>query len=219
MDTESDVIKLDVGGSLYTTLRSTLTSYPDSMLGAMFSGRIPVARDELGRYVVDGDGPTFRYVLNFLRRSKLNLPEGFKEWDLLTTEADFYQIKELIDAVASLREDRKAERGCKIQRTEFIEIGDCPNKYYYYLGHADTLKQIPSLFKLSQHQVQVSRFFPLEGPAVENGRIRLDYNYCCQGGGDSFESKRMQIFQEIALLGFELVYASHPWLFKRNIMF
>ena len=32
-------IVLDVGGTCYTTSRSTLTKYPESMLGVMFSGR------------------------------------------------------------------------------------------------------------------------------------------------------------------------------------
>ena len=33
------VIDLNVGGSHYSTSRSTLTKYPESMLGVMFSGR------------------------------------------------------------------------------------------------------------------------------------------------------------------------------------
>jgi len=36
----SSVVKLNVGGSTYATSLSTLTKYPDSLLGNMFSGRV-----------------------------------------------------------------------------------------------------------------------------------------------------------------------------------
>ena len=43
-----DVITLDVGGTIYKTTRTTLTRYPDSMLGAMFSGRHKLHRQDDG---------------------------------------------------------------------------------------------------------------------------------------------------------------------------
>uniref|UniRef100_A0A7S0QT22 BTB domain-containing protein n=1 Tax=Pyramimonas obovata TaxID=1411642 RepID=A0A7S0QT22_9CHLO len=61
-------VKLDVGGCKYTTSLATLTSVPDSMLGAMFSGRFPLEPDEEdGSFFIDRDGHLFKYVLNFMR--------------------------------------------------------------------------------------------------------------------------------------------------------
>eukprot|EP00238_Polyblepharides_amylifera_P012646 CAMPEP_0196587080 /NCGR_PEP_ID=MMETSP1081-20130531/56395_1 /TAXON_ID=36882 /ORGANISM="Pyramimonas amylifera, Strain CCMP720" /LENGTH=346 /DNA_ID=CAMNT_0041909165 /DNA_START=90 /DNA_END=1130 /DNA_ORIENTATION=- len=61
-------IKLDVGGCKYTTSLATLTSVPDSMLGAMFSGRFPLEADaQDGSFFIDRDGQVFKYILNFLR--------------------------------------------------------------------------------------------------------------------------------------------------------
>ena len=93
------IINLNVGGKLYTTSISTLTKYPDSMLGRMFKGDLPSAKDAQGNVVIDRDGKLFRYVLSFLRSSKLILPENFNELSLLQEEAEFYQIPELIAAV------------------------------------------------------------------------------------------------------------------------
>ena len=93
------IINLNVGGKIYTTSISTLTKYPDSMLGRMFGGDLPSAKDAQGNVVIDRDGELFRYVLTFLRSSKLILPENFKELSLLEEEAEFYQIPELIAAV------------------------------------------------------------------------------------------------------------------------
>ncbi|XP_061437381.1 BTB/POZ domain-containing protein KCTD6-like [Lethenteron reissneri] len=95
----SEPVTLNVGGHLYSTSRATLRRYSDSMLGAMFSGDLPTARDAQGHYFIDRDGPLFRYVLNFLRTSELTLPQDFKEIDLLRKEADFYQIEPLIQCL------------------------------------------------------------------------------------------------------------------------
>ena len=97
----ASIINLNVGGKFYTTSISTLTKYPDSMLGRMFEGDLPSTKDAQGNVVIDRDGELFRYVLTFLRSSKLILPENFGELALLEEEAEFYKIPELIAAVKS----------------------------------------------------------------------------------------------------------------------
>ena len=99
----SDIIRLNVGGERYTTTRATLTQYPHSMLGAMFSGALATSIDEHGCFFIDRDGPTFRHVLNFLRSGRLSLPADFRQLDLLAVEADFYQLEDLIKEISRLR--------------------------------------------------------------------------------------------------------------------
>ncbi|CAH1232504.1 KCTD21 [Branchiostoma lanceolatum] len=97
------IVTLNVGGHFYTTARSTLTRYPDSMLGAMLIGDLETLQDDQGRYFIDRDGTLFRHVLNFLRTNQLVIPEDFKELPLLEMEADFYQIQPLIEAISSYK--------------------------------------------------------------------------------------------------------------------
>ncbi|RIA91422.1 hypothetical protein C1645_767613 [Glomus cerebriforme] len=72
-----DRIILNVGGIKYETFRSTLTAYPDTLLGTMFSNRNkdmmhPTNGNE---YFFDRDGYLFRYVLQYYRTGKVHWPE------------------------------------------------------------------------------------------------------------------------------------------------
>ena len=101
---DGSTVILNVGGTLYTTTQHTLSKFPDSMLGAMVSGQFPSTVDSNGNYFIDRDGEIFRYILNFLRSSRLALPSDFKDYDLLMIEADFFQISPLIDAILHIKE-------------------------------------------------------------------------------------------------------------------
>ncbi|KAM4624099.1 BTB/POZ domain-containing protein KCTD21-like [Polymixia lowei] len=94
-----DPVSLNVGGEIYTTTLDTLTRCRDSMLGAMFTGQIPALRDKRGHIFIDRDGKVFRYILNYLRSSSLDLPDTFSELALLRREADFFQIRPLLEEI------------------------------------------------------------------------------------------------------------------------
>ena len=67
-DTPNDTtVALNVGGLHFTTTLGTLRKYPDSYLGAMFSGRHALKRDETGAVLLDRDPMLFGVILQFLR--------------------------------------------------------------------------------------------------------------------------------------------------------
>lgn len=98
----SNYIGLNVGGKIYRTSRTTLTSTPGSFFNLILNGGIPSAQDEQGNYLIDRDGDIFRHILNYLRSKKLVLPEGFNELHLLACEADFFQLETLKEEVLSV---------------------------------------------------------------------------------------------------------------------
>ncbi|XP_044273110.1 BTB/POZ domain-containing protein KCTD11 isoform X1 [Varanus komodoensis] len=104
------LVTLNVGGKLYSTTLETLTRFPDSMLGAMFRGPQPALTDSRGNYFIDRDGKAFRHILNFLRFGRLDLPEGYAELSLLRAEADFYQIRPLLDELRRVEAERWRQR-------------------------------------------------------------------------------------------------------------
>ncbi|OQR67700.1 BTB/POZ domain-containing protein KCTD1-like, partial [Tropilaelaps mercedesae] len=74
--------------------------YPESRLGKLFNGSIPIVLDSLKQhYFIDRDGKMFRHVLNFLRTGSLVLPTDFAELALLVEEARFYDIPSLSRAL------------------------------------------------------------------------------------------------------------------------
>ena len=91
-------VKLNVGGRKYETTLSTLTRYPTSMLGTMFSGRegIDVPTDEDGCVFIDRDGTHFGAILNFLRGGEMEFPEHELATRELMREIKFYMLEDAL---------------------------------------------------------------------------------------------------------------------------
>ena len=72
----ASVLKLNVGGTEFTTSLQTLTKDTGSTLHAMFSGRFDTKPTEDGSYFIDREGKNFgyMYILNYLRTGRLLLP-------------------------------------------------------------------------------------------------------------------------------------------------
>eukprot|EP01032_Pedospumella_encystans_P010211 gene10211-11951_t len=91
------VVKVNVGGTKFTTSLTTLCRFPNTMIGTMYSGRHELVQDEEGYHFIDRDGTHFRYILNYLRS-----PETF-ECELagaalkeLKSECEYYGLKKLM---------------------------------------------------------------------------------------------------------------------------
>ena len=133
------VITLNVGGTQYTTTLSTLTKYPDSMLGVMFSGRHDLPQQEDGSYFIDRDGEVFKYILMYLRDRDLcfdylhddglNNPQGQPSplesslLKLVAHEAQYFQLREL---------ETKARIVLNLNRGQFT---DDPFSFSYHQTH------------------------------------------------------------------------------------
>ncbi|KAI9536467.1 BTB/POZ domain-containing protein kctd15 [Dissostichus eleginoides] len=104
-------VHIDVGGHMYTSSLATLTKYPDSRISRLFNGTEPIVLDSLKQhYFIDRDGEIFRYILSFLRTSKLLLPDDFKDFHLLYEEARYYQLMPMIKELERWKQDREQRR-------------------------------------------------------------------------------------------------------------
>ncbi|KAI5697260.1 hypothetical protein M8J75_007544 [Diaphorina citri] len=108
-------VKLNVGGSLHYTTIGTLTKH-DTMLRAMFSGRMEILTDSEGWVLIDRCGKHFGIILNFLRDGQVSLPENPKDVAELLAEAKYYCITELTDLCEQTikRKQRETEPICRV---------------------------------------------------------------------------------------------------------
>ncbi|CAB3359705.1 BTB/POZ domain-containing adapter for CUL3-mediated RhoA degradation protein 3 isoform X2 [Cloeon dipterum] len=111
----SQYVKLNIGGSLHYTTIGTLTKH-DTMLRAMFSGRMEVLTDSEGWILIDRCGKHFGTILNYLRDGSVPLPDNSKEVAELLAEVKYYCIQDLIEAceMALLKREREAEPICRV---------------------------------------------------------------------------------------------------------
>ena len=80
----------------------TLQAVPDSMLGAMFSGRHSIRKLKDGSVFIDRDGTYFRIILNYLRGnilSRADLPDDALTLSDLFKEVNYYQLTALQDII------------------------------------------------------------------------------------------------------------------------
>lgn len=90
-----EIIRLNVGGRLLTTTRTTLTKYKGSMLERMFSAEnpLPPARLVDGAYFIDADPDVFNSILTWLRHEVLDLKNVSP--DHLAAAASYFGLEDM----------------------------------------------------------------------------------------------------------------------------
>ncbi|KAM3613269.1 uncharacterized protein V6R79_023196 [Siganus canaliculatus] len=131
----SDVIELNVGGQVYYTRIATLTSFPNSLLGKLFSNKKgssnDLSRDLRGRYFIDRDGFLFRYVLDYLRDKQVVLPDHFPERGRLKREAEYFQLPELVKLLSAEDSKLLSDELCYSDLDD-VSLGSDPRFYPSY---------------------------------------------------------------------------------------
>lgn len=110
--TSRDIVRLNVGGHLFTTTKSTLTRFPTVALDHILRNL-----DKEGNVFVDRDGRMFQYILGFLRTGKLCLPDDFSEFDSLTTEVKAYGIRNLSELLEDMKRKKMFVKSIEILET------------------------------------------------------------------------------------------------------
>lgn len=99
MSVQGNMVGLNVGGRIFVTSRDTLSRDPNSMLCCMLSqydstqGLPAASRDKDGNFLIDRDGDTFKYILNFLRDGSCVYPLDFHTRAELLREANYFQVR------------------------------------------------------------------------------------------------------------------------------
>lgn len=99
------IIKFNVGGKKYMTTTDTLNKAPESLL-------VIWANEYSNNIInVDRDGPSFRYILNYLRDlSKWTPPNDVDILSQLILEANYYGLDKLKARLEELRNNLIEEK-------------------------------------------------------------------------------------------------------------
>jgi len=129
-------IRLNVGGTYFTTTKSTLCRDSKSFLYRLCQEdpSLDSDRDETGAYLIDRDPQYFGPVLNYLRHGKLVINKDLAEEGVLE-EAEFYNISELIKLVKARINERKANEKTSEPKKHVYRVLQC---------HEDELTQMVS---------------------------------------------------------------------------
>uniref|UniRef100_A0A665TCI2 BTB domain-containing protein n=1 Tax=Echeneis naucrates TaxID=173247 RepID=A0A665TCI2_ECHNA len=161
-------VHIDVGGHMYTSSLATLTKYPESRIGRLFDGTEPIVLDSLKQhYFIDRDGHMFRYILNFLRTSKLLVPDDFREYSLLYEEASFFQLSPLQAELERWRTEQECRK--MHQECECVIVHVAP-------GQAERIS-------VSAHQELIKEVFPEVRDVIPRSKktsCNQDANYIIQ---------------------------------------
>ncbi|KAJ8025567.1 BTB/POZ domain-containing protein KCTD9 [Holothuria leucospilota] len=119
-------VTLNVGGTIFTTTRSTLCGRDsDSMLARMFGTEGPSwssAVDHSGAYLIDRSPKYFEPILNYLRHGQLIVDTGVSAEGVLE-EAKFFGLTSLLEPLKQMVKERKPPGDyTPITRREFITM-------------------------------------------------------------------------------------------------
>ena len=105
----SDWLKLNVGGQIFQTTRTTLLSEPNSTLANMFTND-QLEKDDQGNYLIDRSPKYFEPLLNYLRYRKLIIDPGVNVQGVYE-EAKYFGIESAIPDIEEMLRLQAEEKG------------------------------------------------------------------------------------------------------------
>lgn len=93
------IIRINVGGQIFTTTRSTLLKIPGTLLYEIATNTGSARffpRDSKGSFFVDRSPLIFEHILDYLRNGELYIPNTSEERRLMVSEAEYYRIAPII---------------------------------------------------------------------------------------------------------------------------
>jgi hypothetical protein len=88
-----------VGGRIFSVTLDMMLKYPNSFFARLFSGQWEDQIGSDGAYFINRSFQLFHHIVDFLRDGGLDVSLSEDDHRALCREADFYQLKELLDVL------------------------------------------------------------------------------------------------------------------------
>ncbi|KAG9307855.1 hypothetical protein G9A89_023420 [Geosiphon pyriformis] len=206
-------IVLNIGGIKYETFRSTLTAYPDTLLGTMFSKRNNgLLHPENGNeYFFDRNGRAFHHILEFYRTGQLLWPSDSETSAItLVTQQELAAELEFFQIPINLKYGVTLPRQMTAQELEDFQESQLAKKLNDFFAAFESL--ICQMQQNLQKTLQIQ--FYHSPPRVNNFLIsdafsKGKYRFSRTGSSNIIIDAPMQnlsIFKNFEMCGFRLLY-------------
>ena len=97
-DSKSTIVKINVGGTVYTLSRVNISKYPNTMLEALVSDDYDTIKDAQGNPFIDRSSEMFKYIAEWIRHGEYDLLSDKSRINLqrLYSEAEFFGLEDLM---------------------------------------------------------------------------------------------------------------------------
>lgn len=175
-------MKLDVGGTVFRTLRSTVERYPQSLLAKMIN-EFPNLVESGQTLYVDRSPKAFEWILEIYRTGDCTKTMPCMPPEELQNELDFYQLPTAINMNVNLKTNiplSKAAYARDLAARIDLEIRVCgmqaffPWKVYvYHKYQGGVTDRVPSVFVVPPSGMDDMSYVALRGHS-EFDKVRLD---------------------------------------------
>lgn len=117
MTSNSGIVKLNIGGTIFQTIKSTLTRF-DGFFKTILETDVPVTKDESGAFFIDRSPKHFDLILNFMRDGNVRLPACEKEIEEILKEAQYYLLTGLVELCSKQSEVQPDNKIFKILNSD-----------------------------------------------------------------------------------------------------
>eukprot|EP01084_Bolivina_argentea_P211394 359606_1 len=197
-------IMLNIGGIKYSTSLITLSSDTNSILYKMFDEKWSLKPNNDGSYFIDRNGENFKYILDFLRTHKLNIPDNIYLINHLILEAEYYYLSSLkrslllkksgskilkerdMEFVQKCFHDEYPQDVIQIQKSALIHRGSMWPNY-------DKLKGLDRLLFLIQSKTNAYTFgifVEAKYVAGDPGKVGFVFDLCSNISGECCHHKK-----------------------------
>ncbi|CAL2043122.1 unnamed protein product [Caenorhabditis brenneri] len=122
MTSNTGIVKLNIGGTLFHTTKSTLTKF-DGFFKTVLETDVPVTKDDSGAFFIDRSPKHFDTVLNFMRDGNVELSTCEKEIKEISKEAQYYLLTGLVELCAKESEAKRIMESLKVMNSD-LEVFD-----------------------------------------------------------------------------------------------
>ena len=114
-----EVISINVGGTVFSTTKTTVLQAKDGILARMIRAEVTVTRDIEGNIFIDRDPKKFESILEYLRTGNWNGHDPKCTLDQLQAEAKYFGLTTLLKSIHKKKsikcvEQQKGERPSRI---------------------------------------------------------------------------------------------------------